>query len=79
MLKQFTFKQLEQVLSHLGFEETKVRENYVVFMEPETDTLIGLPIPRANLGLPYLRMVEKILEEKEILNRGELEKLFLTV
>jgi predicted RNA binding protein YcfA (HicA-like mRNA interferase family) len=75
MLKQITFKQLENVLHYLGFEETKVKNSHVKFQNITANVLLALPIGLRTVKLPHLRMVERVLEETGMLTREEFETL----
>jgi len=70
------FSQLEDVLHKLGFEETRVRGSHVKFNNPYANAIIVLSDRKKIVTLNHFRMVEKVLEEKGIINREEFERLF---
>ncbi len=76
MSKHITFRQLEQALERLGFEETWV-DGYMKFQNPQADAIIVLSCHQKDRDLhpAYRRMVEKVLEEKGIIGRDGFESL----
>ena len=78
MHRQINFHQLEHALHQLGFEETWVNGSYVKFSNPQADTLIVLSSYPQNrtVQIAHIRMIEKVLEEKGIIDREDFENLF---
>jgi predicted RNA binding protein YcfA (HicA-like mRNA interferase family) len=77
MLK-IKFPQLKQALDKLGFEETWIKGSYVKFNNPQADAIIVLSSHQIDKEIKpaYMRMVEKVLEEKGIIRRDKFESLF---
>ncbi|OQY53744.1 MAG: hypothetical protein DRR08_23905 [Candidatus Parabeggiatoa sp. nov. 2] len=77
MLK-INFPQLKQALDKLGFEETWVKESYVKFNNPQAYAIIVLSSYEIDKEIKpaYMRMIEKVLEEKGIIRRDKFESLF---
>lgn len=78
MLK-INFHQLRQALvEKLGFKETWVKGSYVTFNNPQADAIIVLSSHQIDKVVKpaYMRMVEKVLEEKGIIRREQFENLF---
>ncbi len=77
MLK-INFLQLRQVLKKLGFNESWVKGSHVTFNNPQANALILLSTHQKgdDIRPAYLRMVEKVLEEKGIIQRQQFESLF---
>jgi len=75
---KINFAQLQQTLKKLGFKENWVKGSHVTFNHPQADALIVLSThqPSDEIRPAYLRMVEKVLEGKGIMDREKFEGLF---
>ena len=72
------FAQLQQTLKKLGFQENWMKSSHVIFNHPQADALIVLSPHQSGdeIRQAYLRMVEKVLEGKGIMQREQFESLF---
>lgn len=76
MTEQIKLSQLEDVLHKLGFEETRIEGSHIRFDNPYADAVILLSDQERTVDSNRFRMVEKVLEERGIINREEFERLF---
>jgi predicted RNA binding protein YcfA (HicA-like mRNA interferase family) len=75
MLKEIKFGKVKNILNKLGFEDTRVKGSHVRFRNPYADAIIILSDQKI-IKLHQIRMIEKVLEEKGILNREDFENFF---
>jgi len=74
-LKEINFGKVKNFLTELGFEETRVKGSHVRFRNPYADAVIILS-DRKIINLHQIRMIEKVLEENNIINQEEFENFF---
>jgi len=74
-LEKIKFGEIKNILNRLGFEDKRVKGSHVRFRNPYADAVIILS-DRKIINLHQISMIEKVLEEKGIVNRGEFENFF---
>jgi predicted RNA binding protein YcfA (HicA-like mRNA interferase family) len=72
--KQVSVREMNEMLSQLGFVRTERRGSHLLFQHPNTGVMIGLPTSERYVRLVILKSIEQSLERHGLLNKKNFRK-----